>query len=141
MDKLKLAFTIIMRKVKEKRGTGEVPVYLGPQGMLALMHDRIAKYMRTEDATEHVLDLAVMAVFAFSTVLPEMEFDDEESFDDEEAADGRMGESSEGNDREPTVPTDNEEVSTDPRWSPVHPGDPVPRATKVEEEEPTDEDS
>lgn len=132
MDKLKLAFSLIAKRVKAKRGTGEVPVYLGPQGMLALMHDRIVKYSQTEDATEHVLDLAVMAVFAFATVLPDMEFDDgEESAQDLYS----RGVEEQGDDSESTVPANNEEIPDDPRWSPVRPGDPLPRAEKVEEEE------
>ena len=140
MDNLKMAFSIIAKEVKKKRGTGEVPVYLGPQGMLALMHDRIAKFSGAYDQTEYVLDLAVMAVFAFATVLPDTEFDDEEESTDRGLEEDEGGEPmGERDGRKSTVPTDNEGIS-DPRWSPVKPGDPLPRVSPQVEES-TDEDS
>lgn len=136
MDKLKMTFSIIAKEVKKKRGTGEVPVFLGPRGMLALMYDRIAQFMKLcdEDESKYVLDLAVMAVFAFSTVLPDVEFEDEEVGERDE---GPVSEELEGTGerdaRESLISPDNEEVSNDPRWSPVRPGDPISRASEVEE--------
>lgn len=135
MDKLKLAFSIVAKRVKEKRSTGEVPVFLGPRGMLALMYDRIAQFSKcdSDDQTEYVLDLAVMAMFAFSTVLPDMEFDDDDTRNtDEEPLLERTNEGPTSEDEE-SEGTMVPETNDDPRWTPVNPGDPIRSATPVEE--------
>jgi len=128
MDKLKLAFSIIAKHAREKRSTGEVPIFLGTHAMLALMYDRIAKFTSAaseyEDTSKYVLELAVMGVFAFSTVLPEMEIKEDEIPD--EIPDEEVSEQFKEKPDESDV--------VDPRWTAVRPGDPLPTTAPIKEE-------
>lgn len=129
MDKLKIAFKVIADEAKRKRSTGEVPTFLGVRGMLALMYDRIAKFMQVEDddVSKYVLDLAVNALFAFSTVLPDIDLEEDETTTEE-------------TDDEPAIPTipetnreteeTEDESNADPRWTTIPPGSPLPTAKK-----------
>lgn len=121
MDKLKLAFKLVAEQAKAKRRAGSVPAFLGVRGMLALMYDRIASFSQEdEDNTKYVLDLAVSAMFAFSTVLPDMDFDEVESEAEEEL---------------PEEPQ--EEDIVDPRWTKVPPGQPLPSPTPHQDDDDT----
>jgi len=127
MDKLKLAFKLIAQKAKQKQDAGAVPAFLGVRGLLALMYDRIVCFSQSdEDQTDYVLDLAVNAMFAFASVLPDME-----SFDDDEP---QQEEVIEDETKADEAQTPDEPAIDDPRWTPVAPGDPLPTRREVKEE-------
>jgi hypothetical protein len=129
MDKLQVAFDIVLKKAMEQRQAGEVPSFLGIRGMLALMYDRIRAFAKEpEDMSEPVLDLAIKAMFAVAECLPDPhegighldepeENHEEEVVDDEEKAMPRVG-----------PPPEN-----DKRWTPVPPNAPLPSVDNDDE--------
>jgi len=120
MGDLKTAFNIVWRQAKQKREKGSVPVFLGPRGLLALMYDRIAAFSESEeDQSKYLLDLAVMAMFAFSTALPEeADFDEEPRGEEENAS----------SEPEEAIPPADDPDANDPRWTAVAPNVPLPTA-------------
>lgn len=111
MDKLKTALRLVTERVEAKRSEGSVPSFLGLQGMIALVHKEIVDFSKAdEDKTQYVINLAAMAVYALSTVLPDMEEIEQVLEDDEDNAE----------DKKPEIGPP--EIDNDPRWSPVAPG-------------------
>lgn len=128
MDKLKLAFRLVAKQAKQRRENGSVPVFLGVGGMLALMYDAIRKFSESEeDVSGYVMDLAVSAMFAFSTTLPDMDFDEEQTEDE------TTDEMPDNHDEEETA--DSEGSEDDPRWTRINPGDSLPVVRKVESDD------
>tara|TARA_R110000782_G_scaffold211669_2_gene299824 strand:+ start:2043 stop:2462 length:420 start_codon:yes stop_codon:yes gene_type:complete len=135
MDKLRLAFKLITKEAKRKRDDGEIPVFLGAQGMLALMYDSITKFSKSNEeeneahCVTHLKDLAVSAMFAFMTVMPDLddidadtEIPDDPPFEVDIAAieNKLVGEE----DDEPQQEEDDD--ANDPRWTKVAAGDALP---------------
>tara|TARA_R110002094_G_scaffold145203_1_gene134586 strand:+ start:4203 stop:4604 length:402 start_codon:yes stop_codon:yes gene_type:complete len=129
MDKLRLAFKLITKEAKRKRDDGEIPVFLGAQGMLALMYDSITKFSKSNEeeneahCVTHLKDLAVSAMFAFMTVMPDLddidadtEIPDDPPFEVETQP--------EQSDDEPQQ--EEEDDANDPRWTKVAAGDALP---------------
>lgn len=122
MDKLKMAFRLVAKQAKKKRRDGAVPAFLGARGLLALMYDRIVAFSVTatntdEEQMNYLIDLAVNSVYAVASVLPEI---DDISLDEEELED------TEDSVTLTEEPQENE--SSDPRWTKVEPGQPLPQA-------------
>ena len=133
MDKLRLAFKLITKEAKRKRDDGEIPVFLGAQGMLALMYDSITKFSKANEqeneahCVTHLKDLAVSAMFAFMTVMPDL--DDIDA--DTEIPDDPPFENPQDNYTQPDKSDDEpqqeeDEDANDPRWTKVAAGDALP---------------
>lgn len=136
MDKLKAAWSLVGKTARKKREAGEVPQFLGTQGMLALMYDRIVEYNKlkkelTEEAFVAVIvDLAVNSLFAVASAMPDIDSDFEDIGEDIAGADQDDGPTDGDNempDEEEEPPEENdEEAATDPRWTASKPGQPLP---------------
>lgn len=118
MGTVDMALKIITDSVKEKRSTGEVPVFLGVHGMLALMHNDIVEFSKLpEDArSKFVLSLAVKAVFALSTILPDMDDMDEVDNILEDEEEKPLQENPETADTDEEADTEDDEDAG--RWAP-----------------------
>lgn len=127
MDKLQVAFDIVIKKAIEQRQAGEVPSFLGLRGMLALMYDRIRAFAKEpEDMSQPVLDLAVKALFAVAECLP-----------DPHEGIGHLDEP-EDNHEEEVVEVQEEmsievQAKNDKRWTPVAPNVPLPSVKNDDE--------
>lgn len=79
MVAVNVALSILKDAVEKKHNAGEVPVFLGVHGMLALMYNDIVEFSKLpeEERSKFVLSLAVKSVFALATTLPDIaEMDD-----------------------------------------------------------------
>lgn len=126
MDKLQVAFDIVLKKAMEQRQAGEIPSFLGLRGMLALMYDRIRAFAKEpEDMSEPVLDLAVKAMFAMAECLPDMDFAPEQEDPVSENHEEEVVE----------TPPDiiEEPAKNDKRWTPVPPNAPLPSVDNDDE--------
>ena len=129
MDKLQLAINLVTERAKQKREAGAIPAFLGVRGMLALMYDRIVQFSNNpEDNTDYVLDLVVNGLFAFASVLPDMDIP-EEPQEEEKTVDSL--------EENPIAADDTQ----DPRWTPVPATVPLPAVAKTAHQYDPDEDS
>tara|TARA_R110000751_G_scaffold300963_1_gene413045 strand:- start:27822 stop:28214 length:393 start_codon:yes stop_codon:yes gene_type:complete len=127
MDKLRVAVKLITKEAKRRREDGEIPLFLGDQGMLALMYDSIIGFSKVGDDEvargKYLQDLAVRGIFAFMTVLPDLDdLDADDLIPDDDIEDTPQQEQEE----EDETPTEEEEDANDPRWTKVKPGDALP---------------
>lgn len=116
VDTLKIAFQLVARKAREDRAAGKIPLFLGAQGMLARMYDKITEFSSRGDDPSLLLDIAVSAVFAFSTTIPNEEIEDDMEEDEVDNADQEAPQE--------------EEAAVDPRWTPIAPNKDLPQATR-----------
>ena len=130
MNKLKLAFKIIVDEAKKRQANGEIPMFLGSRGMLALMHRNIIDFSKHEsDQTPYLIDLAVNAFFALASELPDA---DDLSFDEPEPQENEP--SQDGEPSDDNQQTDESNETSDPRWTAVPANTPVPIIPRVREE-------
>lgn len=115
MDQLRTAFRLVAAKARQQRNEGTIPAFLGANGMVALMFKSIVDFKKTNDEPSFLLDLAVQAMFAFASTLPDTDFDDSEPAEDTED-----GEDPPQQEEEPTA--------DDARWSRIEPGKNLPSA-------------
>lgn len=123
MDKLQLAINLVIERAKQKRDAGSIPAFLGVRGMLALMYDRIVQFSNNQDDnTDYVLDLVVNGLFAFASVLPDIDI--EEPREEEPEVSDILEEN-------PIAADDMQTGSDkDPRWTPVPAAVPLPVVKK-----------
>jgi len=116
---LKITLRIVFERAKQKKQSGEVPTFLGVDGMLALMYDCIVRYNNNKEDTDWILDLVVNGVFALQQVLPDIE---------EDIPDPVLAEDS-------ATPVNEDEDGDSERWTPVKPGQDLSSATPQGSEE------
>ena len=70
-DKLKLVAKMAWQRAKEKIAQGEAPQFLGVNGLVALMYERLVQFGKTQD-NDMVLELAADAIIALDLATPEL---------------------------------------------------------------------
>ena len=71
MNKLLLVAKTAYERAKQKISAGESPKFLGIDGLVAVMYERIVQYGNTKDQ-DLILDLAADALLALDIVMPDM---------------------------------------------------------------------
>lgn len=112
MDKLLLVSKMAYKRAQQKLHQGKVPSFLGLEGMLALMYERLVQYSDTKDS-DYVLDLAADSILALLHIVPDMDDSDhrEEPQQEEDREEERPENTDEAIEEEP-----------DRQWTPVKPG-------------------
>lgn len=134
MDLLTLA-KLIHRRAKEKQAKGEIPTFLGVQGMLALMHKNICDYYNNvteETAGDYVLDLCVNSIFALQCVVPDI-VDDSRVEDRASEEDAEQGSNEDVEDDAGGIQEIPQETESDRRrFTPIKPGQSISDITTRE---------
>ena len=111
---------------------GRIPLYLGVNGMLALMHKEIDNYINQSTEQKSLLTLVAYGLFALFLSKEEDEWDELAQLSDviEEETPRPETEWT-----EEELPPEGTVIQTDRRWTPVAPGKPLSEARRGEETE------
>lgn len=123
MDPKTLA-KLVWRRATDKQAKGEIPTFLGVEGMLALMHRDITNFYKAtteESKSNYVLDLCVDALFALQCVIPDILSEEISEDEEDKEVSEDVGEGS----GEETPRVDGEDTDTserDSRFTSLPPG-------------------